>query len=140
MRFRTMQTKFYELSNKTFISLDLRKDFRYLLNYASFFPYYARYLPLSLCNISKILKETSKISIILKNLFFISCFFYFVEERQGMERTSGDERKHEISETFSPLYTSRFFFFFYTARKTTSREKMVKILNLLDHDKSRKDF
>lgn len=76
-------------------------------------------------------KQTSKISIsILKNLFFISCFvksiFYFVEEKQGMERTSGDERKHEISETFSPLYTSRFFLYFFfipPARKTTSRGK-----------------
>lgn len=92
-------------------------------------------------------KQTSKISIILKNLFFISCFvksiFYFAEEKQGMERTSGDERKHEISETFSPLYTSRFFLYFFLylpLEKRRVEEKMVKILNLLDHDKSRKDF
>lgn len=92
--------------------------------------------------ISKILNKRP-ISIISKNLLFISSvkFFLSLFEREAKENTQ-QVATNEISETFSPLCLPIFFLFFFRIppSKNDESRKMVKIFNLLDHDKSRKDF
>lgn len=95
--------------------------------------------------ISKILNKRP-ISIISKNLLFISSVKFFLSLFERQKKIHNKSRQTEARnirdiQPIMPLYFFSFFFFFrIPPSKNDESRKMVKIFNLLDHDKSRKDF
>lgn len=94
--------------------------------------------------ISKILNKRP-ISIISKNLLFISSVKFFLSLFERQKKTHNKSRQTEARnirdiQPIMPSYFFSFFFFRIPPSKNDESRKMVKIFNLLDHDKSRKDF